>query len=245
MRRPLLAFALLVAPFAVAGKPDPAAVQFRDDALATPSSTASVPATSVLEARPWAVGQWTLYRHTDRKGRVSVQRLSVVRHDDCGWWVETTTVDAKTRQSTVKVCYREAPTLAATAGETTRRGVDQVQVMITIDGGDPEVLDFRTPEGEMLRGMMAGSAGSMLRDWDLDLDTTEPVTVHAGTFDGAIRGTYEMRFAFLRFSGTGYVHGAIPLNGTLRFDASDGSSQELLAYGETGAASLYPDVWAP
>ena len=46
-----------------------------------PTATVQLAAPTVVHPMQWEPGQWTLYKKTDKKGRVSAERLSIVAKD--------------------------------------------------------------------------------------------------------------------------------------------------------------------
>ena len=108
MRARTLALLLLAAtPLLFAGKKKHIAAI--DDLLAAHDAAEhTVAAPGAPDPMPWAAGQWALYKRTDKKGRVSLERLAVVDRDACGFQVESVQWSEQGLTGT-RICYAEMP----------------------------------------------------------------------------------------------------------------------------------------
>ena len=59
----------------------------------------------------------------------------------------------------------------------------------------------------------------------------------AGTFTDCFKGASEVSFGPISRSGTVWYHPAVPINGAVAFHGDNGDSQEVVAFGDTGAVS--------
>ena len=192
-----------------------------------------------LTPQPWKVGQWALYKVTDKYGS-GYERLSVVAEDDCGIWVETVRL-TYTQKSVTKVCYERMPwdqDLNTAAAEA----IDLVKIMITqSDGNKPQVIDFRSGSGAGMKIMMKGVLKNMYFEWWLDKDRPrETIPVAAGSFEDAIRVEVKVSLGIMTVSSTGWAHPAVPVNGNVKVVSKD-FTNELLAFGQEGAKTELPD----
>ncbi len=194
---------------------------------------------AALEPRPWQVGQWTLYR-TVHDGKPGYEKLSIVAHDDCGFWLEQVRQDYYHRSIT-KICYARMPWLPDTSGNYVANTMDLVQVMVSQgDRGRPQVWDFRkNPQMKESMKLLAQSVVSF--DWvNKDSLPREDVAVPAGRFAGAATFPITVTVLWKTITVTTRIHADVPVYGIVRSDASTGQSSELLAFGDTGAESVLP-----
>lgn len=199
-----------------------------------PAQTKTYPA-APLNPQAWKVGQWTLSR-TERKGVVGYERIGVVGQDACGWWIETVRQDAKTRNIS-KVCFEKQPELPKAATGNARPALDYVKVIMSkTDDQAVQTIDMNSSQGQMMKSMMGTNVAMFQWSFGPDAEKKD-VTVPAGTFQGAARVDASAQVAFIKVTATGWVHPAVPLNGSVRTEASDGSVTELVAFGDSGAQS--------
>ncbi len=193
-----------------------------------------------IEPMPWAPGQWTLYKRTDKKGRVSLEKLQIVAKDACGFQVESIqwTKDGLTG---TRICYAEMP-IAWTKTEAINQATDLVRVFTTwSEGSDPMTIDLSTPEGAMMRGMMRVIGHGMMATLTLDLEAGgETITVEAGTFAETIHVEGRMQLGPLKLDVSSRAHPGVPINGNVRLESSDGSVTELVDFGLSGATAMVP-----
>lgn len=236
----LWTLATLLALNTALAKPPAEYAEFIEHAESLPADKHAIPAPLVeAEPMPWAVGQWALYEFTDKKGRVAYEKRMVVAKDECGWWVESVSQDDKHR-TVSKICFTDMPEVETDLEKTTKGAMDLVQVMITqTDGKKASVLDFRTPEGQMMRQMSGALLADAIEQWDWSASQpTEDVTVEGGSFSGAIKSDFDFRVAMVRVSGTSWVHPAVPVNGLVKLVTDKGETTELVDFGMEGAESL-------
>jgi hypothetical protein len=65
----------------------------------------------------------------------------------------------------------------------------------------------------------------------------ETRTTFAGTFSDCFKGMSEVSFGPITRSGIGWYHPSVPINGAVAFHGDHGDTQELVAFGMTGAVS--------
>ena len=198
-----------------------------------PAQTKTYPA-GPMTPRPWKVGQWTLSKVV-RKGITGYERVGIVGQDASGWWVETVRQDSK-QKSVTKVLF-EKPPEAPKSGETPRAALDLVKLIITQTDGQPaQTIDMNGPQGQMMKSMLGTNFAAF--QWSFGpAAEKKDVTVPAGTFQGTQPVFAKVQIAFITASATAWVHPAVPLNGGVRTEGSDGGVTELVAFGESGATS--------
>jgi hypothetical protein len=205
-----------------------------------PAETHQVGAPADIQPMQWEPGQWSLYKRTDKKGRVSVEKLSIVDKDACGYQVESIQWTEQGKTGT-RICYAEMP-VAWSAHEAIEVATDLVRVLTTWnEGSEPMTIDFSTPEGAMMRGMMRVIGHGMMSTLRIDIEGGgETVTVPAGTFAGTIHVNGKWQLGPLKIQVEGRAHPAVPINGSVRVEARDGSKTELVDFGLTGAVRGFP-----
>src|SRR5690242_9231407 len=126
-----------------------AACQHRDvqDVLsAHRQSERRIAAPASTTPRPWAVGQWVLYKITDGV-RAGYGKFAVVATGDCGTWVESIAVmDKYDDRVTIKTCYRE-PTFDSNA----------VQAIMMRQHDRTVQVDFRNNQNPHSKQKLLGS----------------------------------------------------------------------------------------
>ena len=211
-----------------------------DELLAQhPDKSENVPAPAELTPQPWTVGQWALYKVTDKYG-AGYERLSVVAQDDCGIWVETVRL-SYAQKSVSKVCYERMP-WDQDVDAAVSEAIDLVKIMITqSEGNQPQVIDFRSGQGAGMKMLMKGVVKNMYFEWWLGDDRPrETVAVPAGSFADTVRVEAKMSLGIMSVKSTGWAHPAVPVNGSVKVVSKDYESV-LLDFGQEGARTELPD----
>lgn len=213
----------LVLVLGVACGPSRAAYQLDvDRVLRTPARPRELAAPASLAPRPWRVGQWALYAVTGTER--AYERLRVVAHDACGWWIEQVR-QSPTERVEVEACYRDAPEGVASSLELLQ------EITIRRDATDPVTLDFRHGANAATKRQLAAVLANLTIDAGaLATAPREDVTVPAGTFRQAARTELALAAGGQRDHVTRWIHPAVPLGGTVRVDAATGTVA-LLDYG--------------
>ncbi len=240
MRSPHLAVLLFASSFLLVAGKKKARAEIEAQLAGHPVERVSLAAPTDIHPMQWEPGQWTLYKNTDKKGRVSVERVSIVAKEACGYQIETIEWTEQGKSGS-QLCYAEMP-VAWTVDEAVKEGMDLVRSMTTwSDDSDPLTIDFTTPEGMMMRGMMRALGPGLLSPLQLELEpTTETATVAAGSFAGSIRVDGKMQIGPLKIKVESRVHPGVPVLGNIWVESSDGTRSELVDFGLTGAVSERP-----
>ncbi len=201
------------------------------------SKSYDAPAPSALKPMPWKVGQWALYRVTNKKGEIGFEKMSVVAQDDCGVWLEMVRQDPRSR-SIAKVCYEKVPEVSNDPSATVQSALDAMKKIVTkADDGPVQTIDLRAPEGSMMKMMMGKNFASMVQ-WNVDPNSPRAdITVPAGTFKQTLETKTTVKIAFITVTGTSWVHPSVPVSETVKSVTSDGTTMELVDFGSTGATS--------
>ncbi len=229
----LIAFAAIIGAASCAPGVNPKMQSATDELVRSVRGSHSEPAPASFQPMEWNVGQWLVFKATDVKNqRVSVVKLSVVGREGGGLWVESESQDYY-HHTVSKTLYSRMP-----------RNKDEVvdvilKVVTKTDDKAPKVLDFSSdqPGAAMMKGMMRSMlAGTSALE--PTLVSAESVTVAAGTFQGCGKNTGKVSLGTSTLESTGWFHPAVPINGMVKSEASDGSiTTELLDYGTSGARS--------
>lgn len=229
----LVACASIVAAAACAPSINPKMQSATDAMLRAVRGNHSEPAPASFQPMDWSVGQWILFKSTDVKNqRLAVVKVSVVGRESGGFWVETESQDYF-HHTVAKTLYAKMP-------RSKDEVVDSILKVVTkTDDNAPQVLDFSSnqPGSAMMKGMMK-SVLQGVSAIEPTLASAESVTVAAGSFQGCGKQTGKISLGTVNAESTGWFHPAVPINGMVKSEASDGTyAAELLDYGTSGAAS--------
>lgn len=184
----------------------PAYVSDVDQVLAARPTPREVAPPAGLEAQPWQVGQWALYRMTTGNV-VGYMRYRAVAQDTCGLWFEQTIAD-RSNKLVITLCLPSPPDLTTAA-----------QATVQVNGGAAQPMN-PPPKDITLAG-----AG-----WAQQADAPrEDVTVPAGRFAGSVKTTTTLKGV----ATTVWSHPAVPLAGTVKAQAANGLTTELVAFGDS------------
>jgi hypothetical protein len=209
-----------------------------DTVLATHTAPRDLPPPIKLEPPSATVGQWALYRTTE-KGEVGYQRVSITT-DGCGVWfeIEWTT---RAHRTISKVCYSKLPDFNTNAA--TWDNLVQIVVSKT-DDEEPMVMDLRKEQNTRVKARLplddfhAYMDNGRWRHADLP---REDVAVTAGHFAMAVKAVNHTHTI------TGWFHPGVPITGMVKTQTSEGMTVELVDYGDTGARSALPNtprIWS-
>jgi len=187
-----------------AGPPPPPYTSDVDQVLAVKPEPRTVAAPTELAVKPWTVGQWALYKVTDKTGP-GYMRYRAVREDTCGMWFEQTIAN-KQQKLVVSLCVKTPPDLATTA-----------QATVQTNANPPYPIP--PPKDIALPGAGWSSAANAQR---------EDVAVPAGTF----AQTVKTRSVIKKVDTTVWSHPEVPLAGTVKAVAANGVTTELLDFGD-------------
>lgn len=200
---------VLIALAACGGKSKPAAppyVSDVDQVLATKPAPREVAAPAALEAQPWKVGQWALYRMTTGDV-VGYMRYRAVAQDTCGMWFEQTIAD-RSSKLVIKLCLPSPPDLTTAA-----------QATVQVNDGPAQPM---TPPPKNMT--LAGTG------WTQQAGAPrEDVTVPAGRFAGTVKTTMTLKGV----ATTVWSHPAVPLAATVKAQAANGLTTELVGFGDS------------
>jgi hypothetical protein len=192
-----------------------------------------------LAPRPWAVGQWTLYRLSS-PGHVGYMKHSIVAKGTCGFWLETMVVSGRyDDRLVVKVCFRAMPDLHTDPATE----VDLYQAFMSRQGRRTVVIDFRNGQNPNTKRMVRELLQSFIAlAWQSAPQAqAQDTVVPAGTFAGAARVTARVIFLESLTTVEAIVHSDVPIGGTLKSASANGGEIILLDFGLAGATSDLPD----
>ncbi len=203
------------------------------------AADAVIAAPESAQPAPWRVGQWATYRVIDDHGESAYLKLSVVGEALCGIWLETD-LQGYHGRTTQKLCYRSMP--PAGRRDSADAAKNLVTVMVTrIDDGAAIVADFSDPGHKYAKALFAEVGKASRVNFYLGLDLAqEDVTAPAGRFLLAFRYHGAADFAWYHGDATVWTHPEVPVTGIVRLLGEGKYTAELLAYGQSGAASELP-----
>ncbi len=184
--------------------------------VVAPRPQSLLPASTDTAPRPWALGQWAIYKTTATDGAVGYMRFDVISVDGCGTWVRLILQGVDVRRSW-SVCVRDQPD-------------GRKLVAYVVDNADGAVVsgDFRDdPRPARYLALFMPPvvpAGS----------SVESVDVPYGHVDGATRSD--------RPRTTTWSHPAVPFTGLVKQQSHSGGTTELLSFGDHGVESIVPEI---
>lgn len=227
-----------------------------------PAKTRTIPAARGAKVAPLSVGQWSLYRVASGKGMASLlevrlselqgfERLSVtdadggqlrVRQWDQNKYQKVFTsawfpgharklsvlVTAGTRTEQIEVPW---PRQAWAGWGSCLAGFSGPSACYGCVAGSRGPVSTDRPEGLAIHLRSIGAAALARFGNDPNVPR-EDVTVPAGTFQGAIRVSFEpplnLKFLTLKFAPTLWLHPAAPIDGVVKADVPSGSAHTIL-----------------
>ncbi len=187
--------------------------------------------------RPWAVGQWTLYKVSDGK-HVGYTKHVVAAIGPCGTWIESTYVDDKyDDRFTIKACFKQL------RPGPLREELDDIQAVMSRQGRRTVVVDFRNGQNPRTKERMKLAFASIITlAWESAPATEqEEVTVPAGHFVGAQKIVTTAWILQSLHRTDVWIHSDVPLGGAIKVVADTGTESVLLDYGLSGAMGELPD----
>lgn len=235
MVRSVVASLVLAASFCA--PPINQAMKARTDQELAITANHRVDAPPKYEPKPWAEGQWALYKTTSTDGHPSVMRTGIVGREDGGYWLETETWSYSSH-SISKALYSKMPT-------TAEESVDFLQKIVSkSDDGPVQKQDFSANDesARMMKQLMrAVITGAVSAPTTVEGMPREDLAVAAGRFAGCAKFPSRVNFGPVRKKITAWFHPAVPLSGSVKSVADDGShTTELLDFGDAGAKSALP-----
>ncbi len=196
-----------------------------DAELAAAPKSAVIPAPTVLEPLPLAVGQWIKSKYVDKKGRATIFEYKVVGSEGDAFWLE----NKVTNYSSVSITK-----ILTKLDRMNPENTEILKVFTKTDDYDPTPVEG--PVLTMTKGLYKKIIQSMTINWNSS--GQKDVTVPAGTFEQCYIINSDVSFGLYAHSSTGFFHSAVPLNGMVQTMAEDGT-MELLDFGTSGATASF------
>lgn len=190
-----------------------------------------------LTPRPWAVGQWTLYKVSDGKS-VGYSKHAIVAIGTCGTWIESTYVaDKYEDRFTIKACFQKQ-----NAGPISE-SIDNMQAVMTRHGTRTVMIDFRNGQNPRTKQLMKKLyAGIVTLAWQSAPSTEQQgIVVPAGHFVGSQKIVTRVWIEQSLHGAEVWIHSDVPISGAIKVAGNNGSESVLLDYGLSEAKSELPD----
>lgn len=230
----VLAVAALVLP-ACARSINPKTQALTDELLQQTRQARDVGAPDSWDPKPWRVGQWALYKSTQDGKDPQITRIMVVEQTGDGYWLESEQLDYYGRTLT-RTLYARQPRSAEEAIDVLRK------IITRQDDAEPVEQDF-TEDNQfvaMMKRAMKHVANGVVAPSDAAGLPKEDAAVPAGLFRSAAKFQGSIHIGPVEKHFTGWFHPEVPMGGAVKtVDAEGKFVQELLDYGDTGAASLF------
>jgi hypothetical protein len=198
----------------------------RQVAALRPQST-TYPALAEEMPPPFRTGQWIRLKMIDADKRPAFLTYKVVGQVGSAYWVEVVN-ESYTGRTVMK--------MLADFGDRTDPEKIEIQNII-LKTRDHEPIDY-SQQGPVL-AMVKGLYKKVIKDLVISWHglPKETKLVIGGTFTDCFKGVSEVSLAGMTTRGTVWHHAAVPINGVVAFEGEKGDSEELVAFGMTGAVS--------
>jgi hypothetical protein len=218
------AVATLLAVAACGPSIDPAAkadIDRRLSLLSSPSQTFPAPATP--QPLPLAVGQWVQYKMIDDKGQPAFFTMKVVDELQGAYWLEYLN-ETYTGRTVTKMHLYLGDRTSLDAIDI--RAVKMKDPKGNINEMPPEVLNLMKSTWRDLLSMLVITWQGLPQ---------EDARVPAGVFSQCYKAHTQASWGPFKSESLTWAHPAVPINGLVRSQATDGKSgMELVAFGEKG-----------
>jgi len=186
-----------------------------------------------IKPMPYGVGQYVVMGTTEKDGKRSVTKTSIVGREAGGWILESYSL-SETGEGIVQMLIRGMEKAAATGN------VDEVEfVWIKTMDKDGNVQAMEGPMLMMARSLYKGSLQNLSVKVESYVDGGV-IVVPDGSFTGANTIKAEVRMLGRTYRSTGWHHYSVPINGMVKSVSDDGKMvMELLAFGYKGAVSQF------
>jgi hypothetical protein len=187
--------------------------------------------------RPWAVGQWTLYKISDGK-TVGYSKHAVVAVGSCGTWIENIYVkDKYADRLTLKACFKELEP------GPINDDLDNIQAVMSRRGGPTVVVDFRNGKNPRTKELMKQMIASFITlAWQsAPVTEQQELVVPAGHFVGSQKIVTTAWIEQSLHRADVWTHPDVPLGGAIKVVGDTGTESVLLDYGLSGASGDLPD----
>ena len=220
----LLPFAILLGCGASVDPAMQASIDKQVSALQQQSTTYPRPAAEMPP--PLSPSQWVRVKSVDSDGRPSFITSKIVGQAGSATWVETV-LESYAGRSIVKM-------LVDFGDRTDPEKIDIQGLIVKLKDHAP--VDYsQNPMLGIVKGTYKGIVKNFVIRWHgLPQETR---TTFAGTFSDCFKGTSEVSFGPITRSGIAWYHPSVPINGAVAFHGDRGDTQELVAFGMTGAVS--------
>lgn len=183
----------------------------------------------------WAAGQYVVVGSTTNKARTAVSRTLLVRQEQGGWVVETSTTSAKAPQKVTQMLITGFDQAMSTGDVS---GLDLVWIKTLNKNGS--VTTMQGAQLGMMKGLYKSAYESMVvkKTGFTDGGTIE---VPAGSFAGTSLVKATTKVMLFTVDTESWLHSAVPISGMVKSSTTDGKTvSELLSFGFDGVAQIPP-----
>ena len=182
---------------------------------------------------PWAAGQYVVTGTTTSGSRKSVSKTLLVRQEQGGWVIETSTLSSNGEEKVTQMLVTGFDQAIATGDAS---GLDLVWIKTLKKDGS-----ITTTQGAQL-GFMKGlykSAYENLVSKTSGVTDGGAIAVPAGSFAGTSTIKVSVKVMMSTIEMQSWLHPAVPVNGTVKSMTTDGKTViELLSFGSDGAPRI-------
>jgi len=193
----------------------------------------SYPAAQFTKPMPWAAGQYVVTGATMNGSHKSVSRTLLVRQEQGGWVIETSTTSANGEEKVTQMLITGFEQAMAT-GDTS--GLDLVWIKTLKKGGG--VTTMQGAQLGFLKGMYKSAYEGLVMKTSGVADGGA-IQVPAGSFAGTSTIKATVKVLMSTVESQVWLNPAVPVNGVVKSMTTDGKTVvELLSFGFDGVPKI-------
>jgi len=193
----------------------------------------SYPAAQFTKPMSWAAGQYVVTGTTINGSRKSVSKTLLVRQEQGGWVIETSTISDNGQQKVTQMLITGFDQ-AMTTGDAS--GLDLVWIKTLNNNG--KVTTISGAQLGFMKGLYKSAYENILSKPSGATDGG-PVQVPAGSFAGTSSVKTTMKIMMSTIEVQTWLNPAVPVNGMVKSMTTDGKTVvELLSFGTDGVPQI-------
>ncbi len=199
----------------------------------SPSKAKYAKAQKFFRPMPYAVGQYVVIGTTEKDGKRSITRTSLVGRESGGWVIESYSL-SESQEGVIQMLIKGLEQAAKTGKP------DDIEIVwVKMKDKEGKVQTIEGPMLMMAKAMYKGSLENLSVKIESFVDGGV-ITVPAGSFAGTNTIKTSAKFLGKTYKSTGWYHYAVPINGMVKSVSDDGKMvMELLSFGYKGAVSQF------
>ncbi|MGA2612169.1 MAG: hypothetical protein ABSG38_01775 [Spirochaetia bacterium] len=192
----------------------------------------SYPAAQFTKPMPWAAGQYVVTGTTTNGTRKSVARTLLVRQEQGGWVIETSTISGNGEEQVTQMLITGFDQMMATGDAS---AMDLVWIKTLKNG---KVTTTQGAQLGFMKGLYKGAYENILTR-PSGLSDGGAIAVPAGSFAGTSTVKTSMKVMVTTIEVQTWLNPAVPVNGMVKSMTTDGKTViELLSFGTDGVPRI-------